>query len=230
MNLKKYIPKSFKLSFKLLKRSFDDRNIPFSKNNKTVFFKNKIEIIQDIKKGHFFENKVHNFKIVTNSIQKIEIKANEVFSFWKIVGKPTAKNGFKNGRNIVNGKVHEQVGGGICQVSGLIYYLALKANLEILERHNHTVDIYAEEDRFTPLGADATVVYGYKDVRFRNNSSGIIYFEFEIKNDTISGKLVSEIPILKSEILFEIIENETSKLVNTFSNSVCVANSVYKVL
>ena len=50
----------------------------------------------------------------------------------------------------------------------MLYHLALVGGLEIVERHPHSIDIYREEDRYAPLGADATVVWGFKDLRLRN--------------------------------------------------------------
>lgn len=84
------------------------------------------------------------------------------------------KRDTKNGRNLVAGKIQGNYGGGLCQVSGLLYYIALATGLEILERHAHSIDIYAEEDRFAPLGADDTVVFGYKNF-MRHVNSGIFY-------------------------------------------------------
>jgi len=58
-------------------------------------------------------------------------------------------------------------GGGLCQLSGIIYHAVLEAGLEILERHPHSLDIYTATTRYTPLGSDAAVVYGHKDLRFK---------------------------------------------------------------
>ncbi len=94
-------------------------------------------------------------------------------------------------RNLVNGKIQFTYGGGICQVAGILYHLALMAGLDILERHSHSLDIYTEVERFTPLGADATVVYGYKDLRIRNNTGHPICFEIYITGNEI-GDHVSD--------------------------------------
>ena len=115
---------------------------------------------------------MHNLKLAIQSIESVDILPREIFSFWKIVGNPSKRNGFIGSRSIINGQVTNSIGGGLCQLSGLVYYLSLKSGLEILERHNHSMDIYTEETRFTPLGSDATVVYGYKDLKIRNNFSG----------------------------------------------------------
>ena len=53
-------------------------------------------------------------------------------------------------------------------MSGLIYYVSLMAGLEVLERHPHSRDIYDDQTRYAPLGADATVAYGFKDLRVLN--------------------------------------------------------------
>jgi vancomycin resistance protein YoaR len=43
----------------------------------------------------FFENKVHNLKIVQQKLEGITIYPGEYFSFWKSTGKASRKNGFK---------------------------------------------------------------------------------------------------------------------------------------
>ena len=54
------------------------------------------------------------------------------------------------------------MGGGSCQLSGILYYLMLQAGLEAIERFPHSADIYTDETRFTLLGSDATVVIALK--------------------------------------------------------------------
>lgn len=179
MKYRALIPKKIKLKFRLLKRYLLDRRINFALTyNRNTCFQNLISTKQVLKKGAFFENKVHNIKIAASKIESLIIYPNQVFSFWKIVGSPSKKNKYKIGRNIINGIVSEEIGGGLCQLSSIIYITALKANLEILERYNHSVDIYKEEERFTPLGSDATVVFGYKDLRIKNCFKFPIIFSF----------------------------------------------------
>lgn len=184
MNLKALIPKSLKLNYQLLKRKLKDKNIVFASVLRSEnSFSHSISTTQEIKPGLFFDNKVHNLTTASHRIASVQIQPNSVFSFWKIVGNPNEKNGFRKGRNIIKGKVSEEIGGGLCQISSIIYITALKANLEITERYNHSVDIYKEEDRFTPLGADATVVYGYKDLRIKNNFDFPVQFSFTFTDD-----------------------------------------------
>lgn len=203
MLLKQLLPKKIKTSLILLKRRWKDVGIQFAltKSNLTSNF--SISTTQEIKQGLFFENKVQNITLASQKINDIYINPNEIFSFWKIVGPTTPKRGFKEGRNIVNGIVSKEFGGGICQLSSIIYHTAIKADLEITERFNHSVDIYQEDDRFTPLGADATVVYGYKDLRIKNNTTFPIRFDFQITNNIITCTIFSETAIIEKEVVFE---------------------------
>lgn len=231
MKIRALIPKSFKLKFRLIKRFLSDRSIDFAiKYNSKKTFSNSIATTQEIKQGAFFENKVHNIKTASFKVDSIIINPNQVFSFWKIVGSPSEKNGFKKGRNIIKGKVSEEIGGGLCQLSSILYITSLKANLEILERHNHSVDIYKEEDRFTPLGADATVVYGYKDLRIKNNYEFPIQFRFSYIENQIICKLESLEKIDENKLDFIRNYKENSIEVSTIINKTHHCFSTYQIM
>jgi vancomycin resistance protein VanW len=228
MNLRALIPNNLKLNFRLIKRYLSDRDIHFSsKTNEKNTFLNSISTIQEIKQGAFFENKVHNIKTASYKVETLIIRPNQVFSFWKIVGSPSKKNGYKKGRNIIKGKVSEEIGGGLCQLSSIIYFTALKANLEIIERHNHSVDIYKKDERFTPLGADATVVYGYKDLRIRNNYEFPIQFRFSYNENQIICHLESAKKIDEKKLDFIRNYKENSIEVSTTVNSTHHCFSIY---
>lgn len=202
MLIKKIIPYSFKLKIKIWKRMWEDRKIIFSTTKGKIEDKNRITTVQEIKTGILFENKQHNIKLASEKIEQIIIKPNETFSFWKIVNRPSKANNFKVGRNIIQGKISKEYGGGICQLSSIIYHTVIKADLEIIERFNHSVDIYKENERFTPLGADATVVYGYKDLRFKNTTNTPIQFRFIFNKNMITCHLTSEKTIPEKPIEF----------------------------
>jgi vancomycin resistance protein VanW len=230
MNLRNIIPKNIKIQFQVLKRFWLDRNLVFSKESELkVDFNFSISTVQEMKKGVFFENKVHNISKGYKKVENIIIKPNEIFSFWKIVGKPNSKNNFRTGRNIIQGKISEEIGGGLCQLSSIIYVTALKTNLEIVERFNHSVDIYKEEERFTPLGADATIVFGYKDLRIKNNYLFPVKFSFEIIENQIFCKLLSKEKIDEFDLDFIRNYSENEINVSTTKNGVYFCESVYKL-
>lgn len=108
--------------------------------------------------------KVQNLRIASAKLNGIEIKANEVFSFWKHIGYPSRRNGFVVGREIREGCIVPTIAGGLCQLSNALYDAALKASFEIIERHAHTRVI---KGSLAESGRDATVKWNYVDLRFR---------------------------------------------------------------
>ncbi|MDF2454606.1 MAG: hypothetical protein K0R51_599 [Cytophagaceae bacterium] len=124
--------------------------------------------------------KIENLRIAVRKLHGLEIKANEVFSFWKHMGNPNFGKGYVIGREIREGCIVPTVAGGLCQISNALYDAALKANFDILERHRHTRVIpgsLAEQDR------DATVKWNYIDLRFRFSKSFRI--EVELTTDKL---------------------------------------------
>ncbi len=197
---------TFKIKVKLCLRFITDLwsldYFKFSKKqNKWIDLRHSIPLDQPIKPSETFENKVFNLSLAAAEINQYAIMPGEIFSFWNIIGNPEKK--YKKGRNITNGVLTEAIGGGLCQISGIIYLAGLVSGLEILERHQHSVDIYTDETRFTPLGTDATVVYGYKDLRIKNNYAFPVKFELEVKDNTLNINLLSFEKIDKKTLVFE---------------------------
>jgi len=124
--------------------------------------------------------KIENLRISVKKLHGLEIKANEVFSFWKHIGNPNFGQGYVIGREIREGCVVPTIAGGLCQLSNALYDAALNANFDIVERHKHTKVIkgsLAEQDR------DATVKWNYIDLRFKSS------FDFRIEIELSSDKL-----------------------------------------
>ena len=92
------------------------------------------EIKQPIFENPLSANKVENIRTAIGHVQAIVIHAGEIFSFWETVGPPDSRRGFKTGRAIIEGRLESEIGGGLCQVSGMIYHLALASGMTIIER------------------------------------------------------------------------------------------------
>ncbi len=112
--------------------------------------------------------KIQNLRLAVSEIDSVEIPAGEVFSFWKNVGRTTRGRGFVPGRELREGCIIPNIGGGLCQLSNALYDAALKANFEIVERHAHTRVIAGS---LAEQGRDATVFWNYVDLRFRSPSA-----------------------------------------------------------
>jgi vancomycin resistance protein VanW len=146
---------------------------------------------QRILASDYLEAKLHNLRLGTDRLKNLPIPPAGILSFWHVVGRPAAVRGFQPGRSLLAGELRPDYGGGLCQLAGLIYHLSLLAGLEVVERHPHSRDIYEEEERYAPLGADASVAYGFKDLRVRNTIPAPISFQFSISPDAIEGELCS---------------------------------------
>lgn len=106
-----------------------------------------------------------NLRLACQSINGYILKPGEIFSYNKILGERTEEKGYRPGPSYVGDDTSDLIGGGICQVATTVYYCALQADLEILERECHQFATV-----YSPLGVDATVSYGWLDFRFRNNT------------------------------------------------------------
>jgi len=193
--------------------------------NKGLLYKGDIEITQEIKQSESSAAKLVNFDIAINNIEEIQINPNELFSFWEIVGRPSKGNRFVESRSIVDGVITPTYDGGLCQLSGLIYHAAILANLEVLERYNHSKDIYTDETRFTPLGSDATVVYGFKDLKIKNNLKKPIRFSFLVDKNSLTIRINSDEVLAKNTIEFS---SNNKNEVTTYCNGKQLTVSHYK--
>ena len=77
-------------------------------------------------------NKVENLKLVMGCLDGVVIRPGESFSFCRLVGKPTARRGFKEGMELSMGKAQSGIGGGICQIANLLNWLVMHSPLTCL--------------------------------------------------------------------------------------------------
>ena len=114
-----------------------------------------------------------NLKLAAKCFNGILIKPGEVFSFWNLVGDFSYKKGYKDGVLLQDGEVKAGVGGGICQLANLIFWIFLHTDLEIIYIYRHGFDLFPDYSRVIPFGTGATLVVGFKDIKVKNNSNQI---------------------------------------------------------
>jgi len=130
-------------------------------------------------------NRVNNINIASEAIHETLLNPGDVFSFNEVVGQRTAARGYREAGAYVSGMLVDEVGGGICQVSSTIYYCVLRTSLEVVERRPHGMTV-----AYLPLGQDATVSWGSKDFRFKNNTDYPIRIEAIVQSGNITVKLI----------------------------------------
>ena len=147
-------------------------------------------------------NRSTNISLAARSVNGYVLMPGETFSYNSTVGQRTAARGYKEAGVYLNGEVTTGLGGGICQVSSTLYNAILLANLEIVERSNHTF-----KPTYVPAGQDATVSWGSPDFKFKNNRNYPIRITATAGNGSVSFNVYGlktsddyEVKIVSSEI------------------------------
>ncbi len=138
------------------------------------------------------ENKVTNIRLACEKINGIVVRPGEVFSFWRLLGKPTEKAGYLEGMILKKGKPAAGIGGGLCQMANMVHYLVLYCALQVTELHHHTDALFPDDRRRVPFGTGTSVSYNNLDYRFRNNSDGNIQIFVWIENGELCGEIRGE--------------------------------------
>ena len=130
-----------------------------------------------------------NIRLSSSACNGTIVLPGEEFSFNQVVGQRTPGRGYQVAAVYVGDRVTTDYGGGICQVSSTIYNAALRANLEIVERTNHTF-----VPDYVPNGLDATVSWGGPEFIFRNSRS----YPIRVECDGYGGAITCNIYGLES--------------------------------
>ena len=121
--------------------------------------------------------RVYNVRLASERISNRVLFPGEVFSAGEHIAAHLPNSGYKAAIVLVKGEPVEDVGGGVCQVVSTLYNAALAAELQIIQRHNHSAPVsYVEK------GFDATVAGDYFDLKFKNDTAHPILIVSQMKN------------------------------------------------
>ncbi|WP_055668212.1 VanW family protein [Desnuesiella massiliensis] len=148
-------------------------------------------------------NKVVNLKLAAEKINGVIITPGETFSFWRLVGKTSKKKGYKEGMCLSMGEVKTGVGGGLCQLSNLIYWMVLHSPLTVTERYRHSFDPFPDNGRVLPFASGATVFYNYVDLKFINSTPYTFQINISFDNKYIKGEIRADKELEESYHVFE---------------------------
>lgn len=144
-----------------------------------------------------------NIHVAGEQTSDILLMPGDTFSYNKCTGARNWVNGYKSAPIIVGGKVTNGEGGGVCQVSTTIYNAALMSGLTIDEVHNHSLP-----SRYAQKGRDATVSYGYTDLKFSNPFTHPVYIKNIVGNGAITSKIYGS-NVDRERISIKIVEEYT---------------------
>lgn len=153
-------------------------------------------------------NKVENIKLAVKAIDGKVLLSDEIFSFNEATGNRDKESGYKEAKVLINGVYVPEYGGGVCQVATTLYNASIFSDLEIIERHHHSIP-----SNYIEYGRDATVAYNYLDLKLKNNTGIPIYIQGIANNYSVTINIYGNDTIernIKIETkIIEVIEPKT---------------------
>ena len=138
------------------------------------------------------ENKAKNIALACEKINGMLVRPGETFSFWRSIGRPTAKKGYLDGLVISKNGFLADVGGGLCQMANMIHWLVLNSPMTVTELHHHTDALFPDDRRRVPFGTGTSVCYNYIDYRFTNGTDQAVQILVWTENGELCGELRAE--------------------------------------
>jgi vancomycin resistance protein VanW len=142
------------------------------------------------------ENKVLNLGLSAPKVTNVLIRPGQTFSFWRLAGRCSEKEGYKKGLVISSGKVSEGIGGGMCQFTNLIHFIVLHSPMDIIEHHHHDgMDLFPDFGRQIPFGTGTSIMYNYLDYRFKNSTDTTFQLITYVTDKYLCGELRANRPL-----------------------------------
>ncbi len=139
-------------------------------------------------------NKVQNLRLAIKKLDGLIIKPQEIFSYWSLIGQTTKAKGYMPGMVLHNGGFRSGIGGGLCQLSNLIYWMTLHTPLSVVERWRHSYDVFPDAGRTQPFGSGATCSYPNIDLQIKNETQSTFQLRLEITKTHLVGRWLSSQP------------------------------------
>lgn len=155
-----------------------------------IAFEHKTPLLRKLKDVDMWlqYNKVENLKIALKRLNGIVVRPGETFSYWRLIGRPSKRKGYKEGMVLYYGGFKAGVGGGLCQLSNLIYWMTLHTPLKVVERYRHSYDAFPDVNRTQPFGSGATCVYNYRDLQIYNYTDRDYQLHLTLDEEYLQGE------------------------------------------
>jgi vancomycin resistance protein YoaR len=128
-----------------------------------------------------------NIVLAAEALDGAVIAPGEVLSFNQVVGPRTPERGYQSAPVILHETRQLQAGGGVCQVASTIFAAGMLAGLSTVERWRHSSPV-----DYIALGEDATIAWGAKDLRLRNDLAQRIRVRVRVTGTTLSARIEGE--------------------------------------
>lgn len=168
-------------------------------------FQHQTLLMRELKEVEMWlqQNKVKNLNIAAHRVNKVVIRPGETFSYWRLLGNTTRRKGYVEGMILHYGKVKTGVGGGLCQLSNLLYWMTLHTPLTVTERYRHSYDVFPDSKRSQPFGSGATCAYNYLDLQIKNETPYTYQIIITLTDTHLSGEIRSDFPPVRRYEVYE---------------------------
>lgn len=221
--LRIYLGRKYYTLRKYLQWAFSGKRyakLKVDKQYKYLVFSHSTPLLRKLKDVDMYlqYNKITNLKLAVERLNGVVIKPGETFSYWKLIGKPTYKKGYLDGVVLCpDGSFKPGVGGGLCQLSNLIYWMTLHSPLTVAERYRHSHDVFPDVNRTQPFGSGATCSYNYLDLQFYNGTNKEFQLCLKVTEQNLEGEWKSN---SENRYSYDIYEKEHSITAGMFGGYV----------
>lgn len=176
-----------------------------NENYPCVCFQHKSLLKRNLTKEEevYQENKIVNLCLAVEKLDGIIVYPQETLSYWKTIGKPTASKGYKKGMMLKDGTIVYGIGGGLCQLSNLLFWITIHTPLQVVERHRHGYDVFPDANRTQPFGSGATCFYPYGDLMISNPTDQPFQLRLHVGKTHLHGQWRMLHPL---QVRYEIVE------------------------
>lgn len=122
-----------------------------------------------------------NLEVGAAKINGHVLMPGEVLSGYECMQPFTVENGYRAATAYENGRSVDSIGGGVCQISTTLYNAALFAEMEIVQRQNHSMTV-----AYVKPSMDAAIAGTYKDLKFKNPYDTPVYVEGTTEGRTLT--------------------------------------------
>ncbi|UFJ40008.1 VanW family protein [Brevibacillus humidisoli] len=169
-------------------------------------------------------NKIINLRLASEKLNGLLLRPGQLFSYWRAIGRPTQAKGYAEGMVLEHGRYKAGIGGGLCQLSNLLYWMVLHTPLTVVERWRHSYDVFPDANRTQPFGSGATCFYNYIDLMFQNDTEWTWCLEIELDDTHLIGRWRADRPV---PYRYEIVEKEHQFIPNPFGGYIRY-NQIYR--
>lgn len=172
-------------------------------------------------------NKVVNLRLAAERLDGLVLRPGQRFSFWWHVRRPSGRRGFLDGLVLDHGRLSEGVGGGLCQMTNLLYWMTLHTPLTVVERWRHSYDVFPDAGRTQPFGSGATCAWPSLDLQVENRTATAFRLGLRVGETHLEGAWTADTAVPTAYEVYEAEHLMVNELPGVFVRRNVLRRRVY---